>query len=213
MKTHEPNTKASGAAGFSLMELMVALGITLGIMVIAAQLLAQSLGVRARENARVEAIGDVQRALQVMSREVANAGLGLDGANGIVADDSEDQQLRIIANLNAFTESPGDLLDSDEDVVFTIINNNTGGEPQRLITRQDVNSGQVTSLANRVDELDFDYLAADGTATTPDQAVKVRITVSVTLPAVGTQGSGGYQPASRVRLVSEATLRNQMLRK
>ena len=47
---------SAGSAGFSLIELMVALGVTLIITVIAAQLLAQSLNVRARENARIEAI-------------------------------------------------------------------------------------------------------------------------------------------------------------
>ena len=55
------SNKANGAAGFSLIELMVALGITLIIMVVAGRMLAMSLNVRMRENQRTEAISDVSR--------------------------------------------------------------------------------------------------------------------------------------------------------
>lgn len=211
MQNRTPERDAS--AGFSLVELMIALSITLVLMSIAAQMMAASLNVRARENARIEAIADVQRALQMMSREISNAGVGLT-TNGIVAADSSADQLRVRSNLNAFGEDPPDTADSDEDVVYAIINNFTGGDPagQRLITRQDVNSGTISPLANRVDGLQFDYLNANGAAAaSPGQAVRVRITVWVILPAAGTAGRPGYQPASRMQLVSDITLRNQML--
>jgi hypothetical protein len=75
-----------------------------------------------------------------------------------------------------------------------------------------VNTGQISQLANRVDALQFTFLKADGTAAaTPDLASKIRMTVTVTLPAVGTRGTGGYQPPTRMQLVSEATLRNALL--
>ena len=208
--------RAGPSAGFSLIELMIALGVTLVIMVISAQLLAASLNVRARENARVEAIADVQRGLQTMSREIGNAGLGLAG-NGLHPTDSDEAQIRVRANLNAFA-CDADTLDTidagSEDVVFAIINNFTGGEPegQRLITRQDVNANRISSLANRVDRLRFDYLNPDGTvAASPAQAARVRITVGVTLRAVGTPGRPGYQPQSRTQVVSDVSLRNRLL--
>jgi prepilin-type N-terminal cleavage/methylation domain-containing protein len=217
MQTESRKAKRTerASAGFSLVELMVALAVTLVIMVVASRMLAMSMAVRSRENQRSEAIADVERALQVMSREISNAGLGLKSdKNGLMDDDSDDLSIRIRSNLDAFTETTPDTTDADEDVVYAIITNNTGGDNQRLITRQDVNAGTISPLANRVDGLLFEYLKADGTtAATPSVADKVRITVTVVLPAVGSRGQAGYQPASRMQLVSEASLRNRLLSK
>jgi type II secretory pathway pseudopilin PulG len=212
--TKARGTKAGDSRGFSLIELMVALGVTMVIMVVAGRMLAMSLNVRMRENQRTEAIADVQRALQMMTREIANAGLGL-STNGLSSDSPNETvygELRVRSNLNAFEETTPATDDTDEDVVYTLINNNTGDEPQRLITRQDVNlPGQISQLANRVDALRFDFFKADGTGTTPAEADKVRITVTVNLPAVGSPQQAGYQPSTRMQLASEATLRNRLL--
>lgn len=211
-----------GEAGFSLIELMIALGVTLVIMVVASRMLAMSMAVRQRENQRAEAVADVQRALQSMSREISNSGLGMSN-NGLVDPDEDDGasliSLRIRSNLNAFCSMASlcdtDTLDAGEDVVFALINNTTGGngDNQRLITRQDINSSNaVSALANRIDSLTFQYVKSDGTTTTiPSQAQKVKITVTVTLPAVGTKGQAGYQPPSQMQLISEAVLRNLVL--
>ncbi len=210
-----------GEAGFSLIELMVALGVTLVIMVIASRLLAMSMFVRQRENQRAEAVADVQRAMQAMTREISNAGLGMKN-NGLVAADSDDIAIRVRSNLNAFCSSDpaappcnGDTKDPGEDVAFGLINNTTSGENQMLITRQDVNvPNNISALANRIDSLKFEYVKADGTLTTDAaQAQKVKITVKVTLPAVGSRGQAGYQPPSQVQLNSEAVLRNLLLDK
>ena len=214
----------AGEAGFSLIELMVALGVTLVIMVIASRMLAMTMAVRTRENQRSEAIADAQRALQAMTREIANAGLGMfeaDGSakNGLVDADSDALSVRVRSNLNAFcgasTTCDEDTSDAGEDVVFAIINNTTGGggDNQMLITRQDVNAASpISALSNRIDELEFEYVKADGTtAPSPSEAQTVRITLSVILPAVGTAGQAGYQPASRMQLVSDAVMRNLLL--
>ncbi|HWS88201.1 MAG TPA: type II secretion system protein [Pyrinomonadaceae bacterium] len=209
-----------GEAGFSLIELMVGLGVTLVIMAVASQILAMSMFVRQRENQRSEAVADVQRALQSMSREISNAGLGLSN-NGLVAENSDDIGIRIRSNLNAFcgvsvsVTCDEDTGDPGEDVVYNLINNTTGGggDNQRLITRQDINDdNKVSALANRIDSLSFEYIDEDG-ATTADaaEAQKVKITVTVTLPAVGTEGQSGYQPPSQMQLASEAVLRNALL--
>jgi type II secretory pathway pseudopilin PulG len=209
-----------GEAGFSLLELVVALGVTLVIMVIASKMLAMSMFVRQRENQRSEAVADVQRALQAMSREISNAGLGMSN-NGLVAADSTDISIRIRSNLNAFCGTASacdtDTTDAGEDIVFSLINNTTGGggDNQRLITRQDVNSSNaISALANRIDSLTFNYIDEGGLTTTDaSQAQKVKFTVTVTLPAVGTEGQAGYQPPSQMQLVSEAVLRNLLLDK
>jgi prepilin-type N-terminal cleavage/methylation domain-containing protein len=206
-----------GEAGFSLIELLVAIGVTLVIMVVASRLLSMSMIVRQRENQRSEAVADTQRALQTMSREISNAGLGMSN-NGLVAADSDNSSVRIRSNLNAFCSATSacdsDTNDPGEDVVFAIINNaDDAGIVQRLITRQDVNGGNAISpLANRIDSLNFTYVKPDGTTTTDASlAQKVRITVTVTLPAVGSKGQPGYQPASQMQLISEAVLRNLLL--
>lgn len=207
-----------GEAGFSLIELMVALGVTMVIMVVASRMLAASMAVRQRENQRSEAVADTQRALQAMTREISNAGLGM-ANNGLVDEDSDALAIRVRTNLNAFCDYTAacdtDTSDAGEDVVYAVINNTTGGDGdnQQLITRQDRNSGNsISALANRIDDLEFIYLKADGTETeTESEARTVRITVAVTLPAVGSEGQAGYQPPSRMQLRSEAVLRNLIL--
>lgn len=202
--------------GFSLIELMVAMGVTLVIMIAAGRMLAMSMNVRMRENQRSEAIADVQRALQSMSRDLGNAGLGLAG-NGITCDDPNEDtygEIRIRSNLNGMPPAYDTTTkDADEDVVYALINDATVTPPQRLITRQDVNAKRISQLANRIDALQFTFLHADGTAATPPTAERVKITVTVTLPAIGTAGVGGYQPPSRMRLQSDVILRNSLLNK
>jgi hypothetical protein len=139
--------------------------------------------------------------------------------NGLVDSDSDELSIRVRTNLNAFCGAgetcDTDTADAGEDVVFVVLNNTTGGggDNQRLITRQDRNSGNaVSALANRVDDLTFTYVRDDGTTTlAASEARSVQITVAVTLPAVGSEGQPGYQPVSRTQLTSEAVLRNLLL--
>ncbi|MCA1618153.1 MAG: prepilin-type N-terminal cleavage/methylation domain-containing protein [Acidobacteria bacterium] len=222
MRERKGTRANSGEAGFSLIELMVALGVTLVIMVIASRMLSMSMAVRTRENQRSEAVADVQRALQSMTREITNAGLGMEN-NGLVAADSGALAIRVRTNLNAFCkvvtagvapDCDSDTADAGEDIVYALINNvDAAGELQSLVTRQDVNSSNAISpLANRVDALEFEYYKADGTLTTnASLAQTVKVTVTVTLPAVGTSGQAGYQPATQMEVESRATLRNLLL--
>jgi Tfp pilus assembly protein PilW len=211
-----------GEAGFSLIELMIAMGVTMVVTVLASSLIAGSLRTRTRENQRSEALADSQRALYVMSREVANSGFGLEN-NGLVAADSTSSSIRVRANLNAFDgqTSSGSVTDSDEDVKYMLYANGT----QSYIVRLDVNTGaRTTILANRVDALAIRYYAARVTYTQADCDINVTdgstevaqksdakfvvIALCVQLPAVGAPGGTGYQPASRVQLVSDVSLRN-----
>src|SRR5205085_2813566 len=97
---------------------------------------------------------------------------------------------------------------SGDDVAYELVNDATVTPAQRLFTRQDINSKQISQLANRIDALQFEFFDAGGAVVAPDKAVKVRITVTVSLPSVGTPRSPGYQPPTRMPLRSAATLRN-----
>jgi prepilin-type N-terminal cleavage/methylation domain-containing protein len=218
----EHKRKDGREAGFSLVELMLAMAVTLVITVLASSIIAGSFKTRTRENQKSEALADAQRALYVMSREVANSGFGLSG-NGIVAADSTSSSIRVRANLNAFEgqTSSNAVTDSDEDVKYVLYT--SGGDS--YIIRLDVNTGaRTTILANRVDSLviryyadRIDYTQANCDITPATGATEVTaktdakfvvIALCVQLPAVGTAGSTGYQPASRVQLVSDVSLRN-----
>jgi prepilin-type N-terminal cleavage/methylation domain-containing protein len=161
-------TNKKNQAGFSLMELLVSLTITLVVMSIAVTMLARTLNVRTRENEHVDELGDVQRALNIMSREIANAGFNLTN-NGIVAADSNGQAIRIRANLNKFDTSgvfsaaakrgigdpaalPGE--DAGEDVTYFV---NVADNTNYLARWDALAISQGTVLANRVDTVDFNY--------------------------------------------------------
>src|SRR6476619_3832783 len=96
---------ANNLRGFSMIELVIAMGITLTVLGLASTLLASSFNIRSREDRKSDAIADVQRALNIMTREISNAGLkvpsGLPSvsANGIVAGDSDNESVRVVSNL------------------------------------------------------------------------------------------------------------------
>ena len=217
----------SRAEGFSLFELLIAMTITLVLLGLASAILASSFKLRTRENQRTEALADSQRGLNLITREIANSGYGLTD-NGIVGADSGLSSIRVRANLNASErETTSDAAtDRDEDIKFLLYTESDSS----YIVRLDVNvAAQEMVLANRVHALTFRYypdkvhyatalcditnvVDASGNpvseVTQKSDAKYIVISVCVTLPAVGTPGSDGYQPPSRVQLSSDATLRN-----
>jgi type II secretory pathway pseudopilin PulG len=201
-------------SGFSLLELIIAMSITISVMAAAATLLATSFKIRSREDTRTDAIADVQRAMQVMSREIAIGGFGFDTvSNGLVAADCSASTLRVRSNLNRYTGTGGTqytIADKDEDIKYLI---NSNASKKYLVRYDQFPSGQATVLANRVDSLGFVYMDSSGTAladqTNVTAAAMVRITVAVDLPPVGTKGVSGYQPATTIDLTSDVALRNK----
>ncbi len=160
--------RSQNEAGFSLLEVILAMAITIAIMAMASSLLASSFRVRSREDRKSDAIADVQRALNIMTREISNAGLKLPSglptvsSNGVVAGDSDSLELRIISNLNGMPDSANgyaedtDVDDAEEDVKFLMYVDAALG--QRYIVRYEKNvSNQTTVLANRIDSLIFRY--------------------------------------------------------
>ncbi|HEX6716869.1 MAG TPA: prepilin-type N-terminal cleavage/methylation domain-containing protein, partial [Pyrinomonadaceae bacterium] len=160
--------RVNNQAGFSLIELIIGMGITITIMALSSSLLAGSFRVRSREDRKSDAIADAQRALNIMTREIGNAGLKLPGGlgavstNGIVTNDSDSTSIRIVSNLNGIPEAANgyaqdsDVNDPDEDLKFLMYVDADLG--QRYIVRYERNgTNQTTVLANRVDSLIFRY--------------------------------------------------------
>jgi prepilin-type N-terminal cleavage/methylation domain-containing protein len=191
-KTHSKFSRAN-EAGFSLLELLIAMTITLAVMVAASTLLASSLRTRTRENLRSQALAAAQRSLSIMSREIGNAGYGLTD-NGIIAADSSATSIRVRANLN----NDSDLDDVDEDVRFVYQSANT-----EIVRYDDSTAASARSvLGTNITSLTIGYLDTAGTAVSAGNAERISIEVLVNLPA------GPEQPAGTVRLVSQVALRN-----
>ncbi len=198
--------------------------VTLVIAGIASTLLASSFRLRLREDIRSDAIADAQRALNIVSREIANSGFGLID-NGIVPGDTGPTSIRFRANLNAYTTDPisgspvagfDQVREADEDIKYSMYNDIANN--RYYLVRYDVNLGKkegTTVLANRIDSFELRYFDGTGNelnvALDPSAVISarsVRITVGVVLPADGTPGSPGYQPLSSINLVSDIVLRN-----
>lgn len=204
----------SASGGFSLIELMIAMTLTLIVAAAAATLLSQSFRMRNREDIRSDAIADAQRALNIVSREIANSGFGLID-NGIVPGDSNNSSIRVRANLNAYTLEPfnREVSDPDEDIKYLMYNDDA--QNRHYLVRLDAVVAQTdrgkatTVLANRLDSFDLQYYDGNGAllnvAANPQALAnvwKVRITVGVNLPADGKFGSPGisqHQPFSSSR--------------
>lgn len=214
------------SGGFSLLELLIAMVITMALMTAATTLLANALRVRSRENQKSDALADTQRALNIMSREIANAGFNMTG-NGIVAADSGLNELRVRSNLNRYDYDPlvtddsrNKVEDSGEDITYFL----NSADNTMYLARHDKFGTGSTVLANRIDGMKIHYFDQKVTYTAPPggsditnvsaaevapaSAKYIVIAISVTLDAVGEPGSPGYQPPYSVLLCTDVTLRN-----
>lgn len=221
--------KHSRSDGFSLLELIIAMAITMTLMTAAATLLASALRVRSRENQKSDALADTQRALNIMSREIANAGFNLTN-NGIVAAESGQTEIRVRSNLNRFDFSAGvndasrnGVIDEGEDITYFI----NEADNTKYLARHDRFGSGSTVLANRIDSMKIHYFAQKVTYTAPSagsditnvsaaevspaNAKYIVIAVAVTLDAVGSPTAPGYQPPYSVLLCSDVALRNSDL--
>src|SRR5215213_5873978 len=218
--------KNHSSSGFSLLELLIAMVITMALMTAATTLLANALRVRTRENQKSDALADTQRALNIMSREIANAGFNMTG-NGIVGVDSGVNQIRVRSNLNKFDYDPlvsadsrNNVRDTGEDITYFI----NEADNTMYLARHDQFGNGSTVLANRIDGMNIHYFDQKVTYTAPPKEHDIRdvsaaevapqnekyivIAVSVNLEAVGTPNTAGYQPQYTVLLCSDITLRN-----
>ena len=209
-------TSNGNEQGFSLLELLIGMTVTLVIMGIASTLVATSFNVRKREHSRTDSIADVQRALNIMSREIAIGGYGFNSAdNGLVIGDCDNSTIRVRSNLNRYSEGSMTIESTGEDVKYLVDSTND----QNYLVRHDRLAGagsQSTVLANRIDSLTITYWSASNTElniiadpTQVANAVGLRLRVTADLPAVGTPGAPGYQGPTTVELTSDVTFRNK----
>lgn len=225
-----------GEAGFSLIELMIALSVTVVVSGLAVSLLTASFNIRAREDRKSDAIADVRRTLSAMTREMGNAGYGLPTglpANGIVAADSSNTSIRILSNSDRFNggATPDTPTSQDEDVIYRYVNDVANG--QRYVVRFDVNSAinGTTVLANRIDSFIMHYYPQKVRYTVANcdiqnpvddagnavaelvpaqyaQTTYIVLSACVQLTAIGQAGQVGYQPPTVQQLTSDVQLRN-----
>jgi prepilin-type N-terminal cleavage/methylation domain-containing protein len=222
--------KSKFQAGFSLLELMIAMVIMLVIMGLVSTMLGRSLNIRSRESRKTDALTSAQAALNIMSREISNAGFGIyegsaftqSASNGIVLSDSGQNALRFRANLTnvgtgsastmgcppACTNEPG------EDVTY-FFDNTTASivryDPHGVQTSPGVYGPQTSVVVNKISNITFSYYdyQDDGTVTAdPGNNVptsrtgRVRLTVEVQLEPVRDE------PNETVKFTSEINLRN-----
>lgn len=217
-------------AGFSLLELMIAMVIMLVIMGLVSTMLGRSLNIRSRESRKTDALTSAQAALNIMSREISNAGFGIyegsvfsqTASNGIILADSNANSLRFRANLTnvgtgsastmgcppACTNEPG------EDVTY-FFDNTTKSivryDPHGIQISPGVYGPQTSVIVNKISSITFSYfdyqddgsVTADPGNTVPSSRTgRVRLTVEVQLEPVRDE------PNETVRFTSEINLRN-----
>lgn len=192
--------KTTKNKGFSLVELMIAMAITLVLMGLATTLFASALGTRSRESRKTDALTSARAALSAISREIGNSGYGLT-ANGVVIADSGEKKIHFRANLyndDYTTDKAG------EDVTYFF------DSTTKSIVRYDPNATPKTSvIVNKISDVKFSYFnftsaGVMSTSTTPTTSTgRVRITVTVQLEEV--QGQPKNQTVS---FESDVTLRN-----
>jgi type II secretory pathway pseudopilin PulG len=184
--------------GFSLIELIISMLITVIILGVAVTVLSNALSMRSRESSRTDAITSAQAALNIMSREIGNAGFGLSD-NGVVTDST----LTVLHVRSNFTNTNATTTDPGEDVVFYL--DGTGGD--QSVVRRDNNTNETSGIINRISRVEFAYQNYVSTGTPPigpgPTTGKITITLTVLLPNVVGQPRG-----QTITVTSDVTLRN-----
>lgn len=194
--------KRQKSAGFSIIELLIAMMVVLVLLGVVSSLLASAMSTRKRESRKTDALTSAQAALSVMSREISNSGFGLN-YNGLVPADSDNDQLHFRANVKNIGSSATE--SKDEDLTYFY------DTATKSIVRYDPNDTPKTSvIVNRISEVSFQYFNYTGTSSTGTEVTTPskdtgRITLTVKVILEDVQG----QPAGQtVTLYSDITLRN-----
>ena len=200
------NPDQRSESGFSMVELIIALLLSLIILGGATAVYTGALATRERESGRVDAITSAQAALSVMSREIGNAGYGLNQNNGLILQDCGPKKLRYRTNV---TNNDYQTVSVGEDVMYHY---DTTSQSVVRFDKNVAGGGLTSGIINRVSDVDFvyhQYTTAGnyiGSATTPTADTgRVTITLAVILPDVRGQASGRIE-----RVSSDVTLRNSV---
>lgn len=195
--------------GFSLIELIIAMTVTLVLLGLVSTILSGAVSTRTRESSRTDALSSAQAALNVISREVANSGYGLD-YNGLIAADSGSQKIRVRANLinrnNCITDPGEDVTYYYDTTTRSIVRSE-----RHATTECGTNFQTRTSVVvNRISNITFQYFDyssnnTSGTQTTVPTANTGRVVITVEVELEDVRGQPSNQ---RVTLRSDVTLRN-----
>jgi prepilin-type N-terminal cleavage/methylation domain-containing protein len=200
-------------SGFTLIEMIISMVITLIILGVAVATFSGALTSRIREAGRTDAITSAQAALNIMTREIGNSGYGLTN-NGLVVnqasystDNCNENQIHFRSNINN-----SDLLTNGigEDITFYF------DPASRSVVRYDpAASPQTSGIINSVSDVDFYYYNFGvGCPNTPGGCLgdaspdtgKVKITLTVVLDDTSAVNANGNP--RNVEISSEVTLRN-----
>jgi type II secretory pathway pseudopilin PulG len=189
-----------GIAGFSMVELIASMAITLIILAVAVMTFSGALTTRERENSKVDALTSAQAAINIMTREIANSGYGIT-TNGIIVSDSTAQRLHIRENISNDDYTTDD---AGEDITFFF------DTASQSVLRYDANTGVTSGVINRVSEVRFGYYDYTETTTntipnTVPTAATGRIQIELWVILADIQGQPTNQ---RVQFTSDVTLRN-----
>ena len=190
-------------SGFSLVELLVTMVLSLIILGAAVAVYSAAMGTRSREQDRTDAITSAQAALNVMSREIGNSGYGLTLSNGLVTSDCGLNRLRFRANVSNEGLYGDATAQAGEDVMYFLVGSGT----DRSVVRYDRVTGVTSGIINQVSNVEFIYhnYASDGT-NSPGAASNSTARITVTLEVVLNNIQG--QPTRTERVSSDITLRN-----
>jgi type IV pilus assembly protein PilW len=176
------------AAGFTLMELLVAMAISLVVLAgVAGTFTAQT-----RQNSAEEQIAQMQQnvrgALDLMVREIQMAGYKPNGGTvtGVTYSAS---QLEIQADMDG-NGSINTASGSEEDIIYAYDSVNL------RITRKLGSSGTAQLLADNVTAFSFSYLDANGSTTTTSSSVRkvsISITARTAKPDPSFPSNGGHR--------------------
>jgi prepilin-type N-terminal cleavage/methylation domain-containing protein len=199
--------------GFTLIEMIIAMVITLIILGVAIATFTGALGSRLREQGRTDAITSAQAALNIMSREIGNSGYGLMN-NGLVVnpasystDNCDENQIHFRSNIDN-----SDLLTNGlgEDVTYYF-----DLASQSVVRYDPAASPQTSGIINSVSDVDFHYYNFGvGCPNTPGGCLgdaspdtgKIKITLTVVLDNTAAVNVNGNR--RNVEISSEIALRN-----
>jgi type II secretory pathway pseudopilin PulG len=204
--TIERNSLNDPESGFSLVELILALVVTLVIMGGAIGAFTSALKSREYEAARTDAIISAQAAINVLSREIGNSGYGLIN-NGLIIGDSTGNKIRFRTNTNNNDKATGG---TSEDVTFFCEDCDADGGS---VVRFDRNTGLTSGIINKVSRVQFqywDYDPATNSVSGPFNAPTLntgRVTITLTVVINNIPG-GPTGTAANVTVRSDVTLRN-----
>lgn len=200
-------TKPRSSAGYSMVELLLCLVLTLIILGAAISAFSGALAGRSFQSARTDAIVSAEAAINVMSREIGNSGFGL-LTNGIVLGDSTGSRLHIRSNV-----SNNDYLTDDPNEDVTFFCDGCGADGGSVVRYDAFGGGSTSGIINSVSNVQFQYWdyneithAVTGPFNVPTlNTGRVTITLTVVLTNVHGAPAGA---TSNVKVTSDVTLRN-----